>query len=383
MRKKYLVTAATLAAAVMLAACGGKKENNENIAPTPRPVATEAPTQAPDENPEENPAENPEAGVDAEQMVQDIYQAVQEAYGSMYGPQSQVQGEAYFMQDTLKLDESWYDYAVVEVPMMSMNVDTFAIIHATEGNLENVAAALKGYQDYLINDSFQYPMNMPKIQASLTGTAGDYAYFVILSGLAEDVEEKEGVSEEELLAAQIEAYQTSNQVAVDIITGVVNGDIKVESWTELQKVYNMIKRAYGDRYLPSMQCQDDADYMKDVLKLDPSWCDDVIVEVPMISAHADMLVLVDVSEGNLENVQKALNDYKDYLVNESFQYPMNEARVKSAVIETVGDYVCFSILGGVAQDTSWATSEEELVEYYTSINMSAVYAIQNYTGIYE
>ena len=132
MRKKYLVTAVTLAAAVMLAACGGKKENNENNTPTPRPVATEAPTQGEDQTPDNNKTETPEAGVTAEQMVQDIYQAVQEAYGSMYGPQSQVQGEAYFMQATLKLDESWYDYAVVEVPMMSMNVDTFAIIHATE-----------------------------------------------------------------------------------------------------------------------------------------------------------------------------------------------------------------------------------------------------------
>ena len=173
MRKKFL-TMAVLAAAVMLAACG-KKENEGEATPTPSPSPIEDMT----------PTPQPEQSADAGQMVQNIYQAVQEAYGTAYGPDMQVQGESYYMQDTLKLDTTWYDHAVVEVPMMTMNVDTFAIIHATEGNVDKVAAAMKAYQDYLINDSFQYPMNMPKVQASLTGAVGDYVYFVVLSGLAD------------------------------------------------------------------------------------------------------------------------------------------------------------------------------------------------------
>lgn len=374
MKKKFLVTA-VLAAAVMLAACGGKKENEGENTPAPSPSSPAASI---------TPAA-PE-GIDAGQQLQNIYQAVQEAYDTAYGPEMQVQGESYFMQDTLKLETTWYDHAVVEVPMMTMSVDTFAIIHATEGNIDKVAAALKAYQDYLINDSFQYPMNLPKVQSSLTGTVGDYAYFIILSGLArtDDVDGQlpEG-SEEELLSKEIEAYQASNQVAVDTIKGVINGDIQVTPWTDLQKIHNKIKRAYGENYWPSVQRQDDEDYMRDVLKLDPAWCDDVIVDVAMISAHADMLVLVDASEGNLENVKNALDAYKEYLINESLQYPMNAARVRGAVVDVVGDYVCFSILGGVLEDDSWVTSEEELIEYYEAVSRNAIYAIQNYAGIFE
>lgn len=380
MRKKFL-TMAVLAAAVLLAACGKKENEGEGTpTPSPSPVADTTPTP------------QPEQGADASQMIQNIYQAVQEAYGTAYGPDMQVQGESYYMQDTLKLDTTWYDYAIVEVPMMTMNVDTFAIIHATEGNVDKVAAAMKAYQDYLINDSFQYPMNMPKVQASLTGAVGDYVYFVVLSGLANMQDDMEGGGDvaqlpeedyEKQLAKQIEAYKASNQVAVDTINGVLNGDITVTPWTELQKIHNEIKRAYGQSYWPSMQRQDDQEYLKDVLKLDPAWCDDIIVDVAMISAHADMLVLVDASEGNVENVKKALNDYKDYLINESLQYPMNAPRVRGAVVESVGDYVCFSILGGVLEDDSWITSEEELIEYYQSISSNAIRVIQKHTGITE
>ncbi len=380
MRKKFL-TMAVLAAAVMLAACG-KKENEGEATPTPSPSPIEDMT----------PTPQPEQNADAGQIVQNIYQAVQEAYGTAYGPDMQVQGESYYMQDTLKLDTTWYDHAVVEVPMMTMNVDTFAIIHATEGNVDKVAAAMKAYQDYLINDSFQYPMNMPKVQASLTGAVGDYVYFVVLSGLADVQDDMEGDGDmaqlpegedEEQLAKQIEAYKASNQVAVDTINGVLNGDIKVTPWTELQKIHNEIKRAYGQSYWPSMQRQDDQEYLKDVLKLDPAWCDDIIVDVAMISAHADMLVLVDASEGNVENVKKALNDYKEYLINESLQYPMNAPRVRGAVVESVGDYVCFSILGGVLDDDSWITSDEELIEYYQNVSSNAIRVIQKHTGITE
>ena len=196
MFKKYLVTTVVMLAAVsMLAACGNK--NNEENNTTPTPTVTEAPadngegsedTQTPS-IPEETPGDRGEGPtlptVDYTQMVQNIYQAVVETYGSAYLPEMQVQGEAYFMQDTLKLDASWYDAAIVEVPMMTNNADMFAIVHATAGNLENVKKAFDDYKYYLVNESFQYPMNMPKVQSAVVEVLNDeYVLFSILSGLA-------------------------------------------------------------------------------------------------------------------------------------------------------------------------------------------------------
>lgn len=376
MKKRYLLTAAAVAATLMLTACGNKDKNNNESTTETTTQQTETTTE---NNSTEAGTDNENVKTDADQMLQNVHQAVQEVFAAFYPSGMQMQDDATFMQETLKLDAAWYDSAIVEVPMLSMSVDTFAVVHATEGNLDNVVNAFNAYKDYLINDSFQYPMNMPKIQAATVGSTGEYAYFIILSGMANVDDMEENVEN------QIKAYEESNKIAIDTISGVINGEIVVTPWSELQKVHMAIKKAYGNTYLPSMQCQDDESFMKDVLKLDASWYDDVIVEVPMISAHADMLVLVDASEGNVENVTNALNAYKEYLVNESLQYPMNEARVKSAVVQAVGDYVCFSILGGVVDNPEdmGLNTDEDIADYYLNMNMNAIYAIMQHTGIYE
>ena len=46
-------------------------------------------------------------------------------------------------------------------------------------NKNNKEKALTSYRDYLINDSLQYPMNVPKVNASSVLREGDYVFFVI------------------------------------------------------------------------------------------------------------------------------------------------------------------------------------------------------------
>ncbi len=393
MKKKYLVTTVAMLAAVsMLAACGNK--NNEENNTTPTPTVTVAPTEAPSsdergdgptlptEAPTVAPTEAPAATVDHAQMVQNIYQAVVETYGSAYLPD--MQADEFFMQDTLKLDASWYDAAIVEIPMMSNNADMFAIVHATEGNLENVKKAFDDYKYYLVNESFQYPMNMPKVQSAVVEVLNDeYVLFSILSGLAwVDMEE----TDESVL---ISAYEESSKMAVSVAAAVIAGELVVEPWTEIDLIRNSIAKMYGTQYFPNVKVHADAEYLKmylaDTLKMDEAWVEDIVIEVPMISANVDTLILVKPSAGNAENVVTALNNYKNYLINETIQYPMNVARIQRAVVEQVGDYVCFSILGGAVDDPSMYgfTTDEELADYYEQMNMNAIYAIQGYLGIWE
>lgn len=391
MKKKYLVTTVAMLAAVsMLAACGNKNSNEDGATTTP--TVTVAPTEAPSSEergegptqPTVAPTEAPEATVDHAQLVQNMYQAVVETYGSAYLPEMQVQGESFFMQDTLKLDASWYDAAIVEVPMMTNNADMFAIVHATEGNLENVKKAFEDYKYYLVNESFQYPMNMPKVQSAVIEVLNDeYVMFSILSGLAwVDMEE----TDESVLIA---AYEESSKTAASIAAAVLAGELVVEPWTEIDLIRNSIVKMYGTTYYPNVKVHADEEYLKmymtDTLKLDAAWVNDIIIEVPMISANVDTLILVNPTEGNAENVLNALTEYKRFLVEESFQYPMNEARVQKAVVQQVGDYVCFSILGGAVDDPSMYgfTTDEELADYYEQMNMNAIYAIQGYLGIWE
>lgn len=394
MKKKYLVTTVAMLAAVsMLAACGNKNDKNDTDVNT-SPSVTVAPTTAPTEAPSSDergdgpstpvPTETPAAEVDHAQMLQNIHQALKETYGPLYLADTQMQEQSWYMQDTLGLDPSWYDVAIAEIPGMSFGVDKFIIVHPTEGNLENVQNALKNFSETQITEAHQYPANLTKLQAAAVETIGDYVCYMIFTGSVGDV-----MFEDD--AAAIQAYTEANQMAKQIVAAVVSGELVVEPWTELDKMRNEIVRWYGTTYYPNIKVQDDeaylATYLADTLKMDAAWVDEIIIEVPMISANVDTLILVDPSEGNAENVLAALTEYKRYLVEESFQYPMNEARVQSAVVQQVGDYVCFSILGGALDNPEDmginGDDVEQMVSYYESMNMNAVYAMQYYLGVEE
>ena len=386
MKKKYLVTTVAMLAAVsMLAACGNK---NNTETPETTPTVTVAPTEAPSSDERGDgpstpaPTEAPVATVDHNQMIQNVAQFLKETFGASYVPDMQMQSDEAYMKDTLGLDASWYDAAYVEVPMMSFGADKFIMIHPTEGNLENVQNAIEAYKQAQIADTFQYPSTMTQRQAALVATIGDYVCYMIFTGFVGDLWE---VDE----ATQIQMYADANEQVKQMIAAVVSGEIKVTPWTEFDKMRNEIVKWYGNTYYPNVKVhQDEAyleTYLKDILKIDAAWVDDIIIEVPMISANADTLILVDPSEGNAENVLNALQAYKTYLAEEALQYPMNEARVKTAAVAQVGDYVCFSVLGGAVDNPEEMdiTSDEELEGYYESMNMNAIYALQSYLGIME
>lgn len=382
MKKKYLVTTVAMLAAVsMLTACGVKNDdNNTNTTPTVTVEPTEAPSS--DERGDGPSISAPTETVDHAQMIQNVVQALKETYGQAYLPDMQVQSDEYYMKDLLGLDASWYDAAYVEVPGMSFGVDKFIMIHPTEGNLENVQNALNKFSEAQVNDAHQYPANLTKLQAASVDTIGDYVCYMIFTGTLGDMMFEDA-------AAEIEAYSEANQMAKEIVAAVISGEMVVTPWTELDKMRNEIVKWYGPTYYPNIKVHEDeaylGTYLADTLKIDASWVDEIIIEVPMISANADTLILVDPSEGNAENVLNALQAYKTYLVEESFQYPMNEARVKTAAVAQVGEYVCFSILGGAVDhpEDLGITNDEELTGYYESMNLNAIYALQSYLGIFE
>lgn len=384
MRKSFLVAVATIAAVAMLAACGN---NNNNGDTTPTPTATETPTPgdrgdgpttpAPTQEATPAPTEAPAATVDHKQMIANIHQAVQEMYGGLYAPSMQMQADEYYMTETLKLDASWYDEAIVDVMGMAVIPDTFIVIHPTEGNLENVKNAMEAYKATLTANSW-YPTTVTRSQGAQTGVAGEYVYFVVLTSGVDDMMY---TSEEELIAACVE----NTQPAISTIEGVVSGEIVVTPWTEIQKIHATIKKSYANMYFPNVQVQDDPGYMQELLKLDASWYDEAIVEIPMIGANADKLILIHATEGNLENVKAALEAHKQALIDDLMQYPMNKPRVQTAWVVTVGDYAIFSILGGAVDNPEemGIYSDEDLLGYYESQNSNAEWAVRGYLNIWE
>ncbi len=79
------------------------------------------------------------------------------------------------------------DY-IAESPMITMNVDTFIAIKAKDGKLDDVVEDLEEYREFLVTEGFMYPMNVAKVQASEVVSYGDYAFFIMLGAMDEDMD---------------------------------------------------------------------------------------------------------------------------------------------------------------------------------------------------
>lgn len=190
---KKIVVALSLVAVLGLTGCGkANNSSNTNNAGQNNQVESSEP-------------------VDYAAQLEEIHTAVKEAYGENYIPSMQFDSET--LEAVYGITPDMYDEAVAEGPMMSAHVDTFIAIHPTEGNKQAVVDALNAYRDTQINDAFQYPNNLLKLQASEVREMGDYVFYFMLGTTDEMYENEED---------QIAAYQNLNQIAVDAINGVLN-----------------------------------------------------------------------------------------------------------------------------------------------------------------
>lgn len=182
---------------------------------TPAPDSTEITTQetvAESSSESDKAAEGSQEQDAQEQEVNlaDIYDKVKEAYGEDFIPSAEFDEESF--ENIFGISKDLYDSYIAEGPMISVHVDTWVSVKAKEGKGQEVEDLLNAYRTTLIEDSVQYPMNLPKIQASEVVRHGDYVFFVMLGTPSQEAEEQ---GEEEALKSAKE----NNQIAVSIING--------------------------------------------------------------------------------------------------------------------------------------------------------------------
>ena len=133
---------------------------------------------------------------------------------------------------------------------------------------------------------------------------------------------------------------------------------------EAAKILDAIKAAYGDDYLPNMPI--DEFYLTSSLGLEEGSFTDFAGEVPMISAHSDMAIIIKAAEGKAGSVKAKLEAYQTVLIEDSFQYPMNLAKINASKVLENGDYLGFIILGQFderddpTEDEQAAFAEEQI-----------------------
>lgn len=138
-------------------------------------------------------------------------------------------------------------------------------------------------------------------------------------------------------------------------TETENDDSTNNTEITVDDILNAIKAAYGENYLPNMEI--DPESLEMEFGLTSDMYEAVKAELPMISTHADRVVIVKATEGRVDDVEAALITAKENKVNDTFQYPMNLPKINSTKIVRNGDFVCFLMVGAINENMD-ATEEE-------------------------
>ena len=163
--------------------------------------------------PLDNPAVVAEAAKKKQPSVKKIRNAIADKYGENYVPN--VSLTASEINQRYGIKASWYSDIVAEVPMISNHVDTLVIAKAKNKNTrKKIKKQLSIYRQKQIDETMQYPMNIPKIQASKVYVKDNYVFFIML-GFIDDSLEETGTDEQ-----LIEAYKSENQKAVNAINAL-------------------------------------------------------------------------------------------------------------------------------------------------------------------
>ncbi|MBO5199233.1 MAG: DUF4358 domain-containing protein [Lachnospiraceae bacterium] len=230
-RIKFAVMAGVLAASLAMTACGSRDKAEDTTNQTTG-ATVETTTESTDGTTgattdgtngettdgttegttEETTEETTGAESKEEVSVEDLAAAIKEAYGDMYLPSMQVDAE--MAKEMYGVDTTWHEEFFGEIPMMSAHVDMLLIFKAADGHVEDIEEALANYRDVQINDSMQYPSNMPKLQASVVKTYDDYVFFIMLGGYPDDQQ-----TDDEELALQY--AEENNQIAIDTIENLL------------------------------------------------------------------------------------------------------------------------------------------------------------------
>ena len=222
--KKRNLAALFLAASLATAAMTGCGSSEEETTAAETQVETEASTsvetdaeteaetseetEAETETTEETVAEESDTETQVDETLANVLDEIKAAYGENYIPNMEL--DPQLLEDIVGLTPDHYEVCLAETPMISNFVETFIGVKAAEGKADEVETILTDYRDKLLNDTLQYPMSIPKIEASQVVRHGDYVFYIML-GSADD-EALEAGDE-----AALESAKKNNQIAVDIV----------------------------------------------------------------------------------------------------------------------------------------------------------------------
>lgn len=149
-------------------------------------------------DPEPTPGDDNQPSVEApeekeEPTLDEIVTAVKEAYGDKYLPSMAM--DEQMLQDVFGISMDNVEAFFAEGPMMSAHIDTFVVLKAKDGQVDSLSKELEAYLDQQQNDALCYPENGVRIQSATVFTEGNYAFYMMLGGYADDAETEEEIAQ--------------------------------------------------------------------------------------------------------------------------------------------------------------------------------------------
>lgn len=139
-----------------------------------------------------------------------------------------------------------------------------------------------------------------------------------------------------------------------------------------QALVEAVAADLGEDYWANMEIP--AEYLSDIYGVSADMYEEAYAQMPMISTNVDTLIVVKANEEYVEDVQNALNTYKEAMAQDTFQYPVNVPKIQASQVETFGNYVCFVQLG--ADMGGEMDDEEVMIKACQEMNGQALAVIE-------
>lgn len=189
----------------------------------------------------------------------------------------------------------------------------------------------------------------------------------LITGCSKEDKKTPSTNEETNASGNQETDKENGDTVQEDSNNANNSDVTVDD------ILNAIKAAYGEDYLPNMEIT--PDFLEAEFGLTPDMYEAVKAEQPMMSTHADRVVIVKAAQGRADDVEAALNTARENKINDTLQYPMNLPKINAAKVVRNGDFVCFLLLGST--NNNMDASSEEAKQFAENEVEKAVNAFNN------
>lgn len=151
------------------------------------------------------------------------------------------------------------------------------------------------------------------------------------------------------------------------------GETAYRSDASVQELRDAAVEALGENYWPDFALGEQE--LEDMTGLKADQYEEFSAEMPMISVNVDTMIIVKAKEGKTGEVEEALTAYRQRLVDDTMQYPMNLGKIQASQVVTFGNYVCFLQLGADTAEAS-ESGDEAVIKQCQEENRKAADAIE-------